>query len=294
MRIFGNLFLFIAIVVFVSILSGLYRKNIPVGGDAAMSYVWGIIFMHFALLICLSAVLISIAISGGFYWISEKMAIRYFSAFGVLFIAVLAAALASLFKNENGPVLAVLKFLSGFPPIIIPLMLIINAFLLLNQDVLFKISPSTFKYFNFFITGYSGLIIFLTLASYAKESAKNSMAVARQEETDYNENISRMLGEIDTCDVSKNMVFILVFSDANQSDIVREKALAKIKTNSKWQEELLRLLETDWAPEAFNFLASNEVENKEMFYVPLQKGIIIQARLIRENIQRCSHASHDR
>ena len=52
----------------------------------------------------------------------------------------------------------------------------------------------------------------------------------------------------------KNMVFILVFTDANQDTDVRAKAVAKIKTNPQWEEELIKRLNSGWASEAFNFL----------------------------------------
>lgn len=95
------------------------------------------------------------------------------------------------------------------------------------------------------------------------------------------------LNTIDSTDVMKNMVFLLVFTDANHDTDVRDRALAKIKSRVDWQEELARRLETDWAPEVFTFLASNEVDDKALFAEPVQKGAFIQARLIRESIRNC-------
>ena len=106
------------------------------------------------------------------------------------------------------------------------------------------------------------------------------------------ENHQRILNEIDTCDVMKNMVFILVSTDSNQDRDIRERAVAKVKTHPQWQQELIRLLQTDWAPEAFNFLASNDVDDPLLFGEPVKAGILIQARLIRESIRNSSHSSH--
>ncbi|MFN8258480.1 MAG: hypothetical protein U0W24_22520 [Bacteroidales bacterium] len=292
MKILGNIFLLLTLILFVSIVNALYRKNIPTGGDAVMGYVWGIIFIHFALFITLSVSTLAIAATGGFHWISEKWAVRYLSAFGVLIIAILASAFGSLFKNENGPVLALLKSLSGVTPLIILPLLMILAFLMLNQGWMVKPQFGLLKVLASMVAVYSGFILVLTFSSFALQSARNSLAVAQREAESYNENIARMLTEIDSCDISKNMVFLFVFTDANQQQVVRERALKKIKSNPGWQEEMVQRLETDWAPEVFNFLASNEVEKKEMFYKPLHNGILIQARLIRENIRRCSHPSH--
>ena len=63
------------------------------------------------------------------------------------------------------------------------------------------------------------------------------------------------------------MAHILVFTDANHDKEVRERAVAKVKTNPQWQQELCRLLENNGAIEAFFFLASNEVEDKNLFSV---------------------------
>ena len=104
-------------------------------------------------------------------------------------------------------------------------------------------------------------------------------------------NEQRIIKNIDSCDITKNMVFILVFTDANQHKLVREKALAKIKTNVNWQQELIARLQNDWAPESFTFLASNNVDSPEIFLEPVRKGILIQAKLVREQIKSTSRSS---
>ena len=124
------------------------------------------------------------------------------------------------------------------------------------------------------------------------ENQRNQKVRVEEVIKQQDENHDRILREIDSCDVSKNMVFILVFTDANQDADVRAKAVAKIKTNPKWQQELVNRLQNDWAPEAFNFLASNDVEDPELFREPVKQGATIQAKLIRERIRACSHPSN--
>ena len=85
------------------------------------------------------------------------------------------------------------------------------------------------------------------------------------------------------------MVFLLVYTDKNQSAELRNKALEKIHSRPDWQEELVRRLQNDWAPEVFTFLASNDVSDKAIFAEPLKAGILIQARLIRESIRNCNN-----
>ncbi|MBK8706798.1 MAG: hypothetical protein IPN33_26615 [Saprospiraceae bacterium] len=121
------------------------------------------------------------------------------------------------------------------------------------------------------------------LAAKARNTAAMAKAAAESEDSFY----QGQLNHVDTTDVMKDMVFLLVYTDANQKKTLREKALAKIKSRPDWQEELVRRLQNDWAPEAFTFLASNEVEDKAMFAEPIRQGVLIQARLVRENIRQC-------
>jgi len=130
------------------------------------------------------------------------------------------------------------------------------------------------------------------IAGYLSDSAKNKTARINEIRQNNDDNHQRMLAEIDSCDVMKNMVFILVFTDGNQEADVREKSVAKVKTHPQWQQELIRLLQTDWAPEPFNFLANHDVDDPQLFLEPVREGVLIQARLIRESIRKASHPSH--
>ena len=119
------------------------------------------------------------------------------------------------------------------------------------------------------------------------ESARNAAAIT-QDKSDFEQrNYQNHLDNIDSTDVMKEIVFILVYTDANQRQDVREKALAKIKSRPDWQEELVRRIQTDWAPEVFTFLASNEVDDKTLFLEAVKQGVLIQARLIRADIRKC-------
>ena len=140
------------------------------------------------------------------------------------------------------------------------------------------------------LIGVSGTVS--AIGSFVSESNRNKAARIQGAIQADEENHQRMLADIDSCDVMKNMVFILVFTDSNQDADVHDKAVAKIKTNPQWQQELIRLIQLDWAPEPFTFLASNDVDNPELFPEPVKAGVLIQAKLIRESIRNASHPSH--
>ena len=187
---------------------------------------------------------------------------------------------------------ALLRFFSGFVPLLIPLILIISATILLNNGIRDIIPISFIKWPLIFVAviGMAGILS----GMYSWMAASNRYAISQVESSirRQDENHLRMLQEIDSCDVTKDMVFILVMTDANHDPDVRDKAVSKVKTNPKWQEELIRLLKSDWAPEAFNFLASNDVDDKSLFPEAIKLGVLNQARLIRESMRSVSHASH--
>lgn len=287
MVIIGNLFLLISAIAYIA-LTAIQMKQSP-GGDYAVGYAWSIILLNTALIVSLSVAVMITAAKGGFAWVSSKGTSRFFIV-TVCFLSVIGITiLSSIFKHEGGQMPVVLKVFSSFIPFILPPVLIICTTILLNH---IPVPPAVYK-FPLLVISILGVIGMMgSIAGFGKLSyeRQKSRLLAVKEGGDSNQR--RMLSEIDSCDVSKDMVFLFVFTDANQDQVVRESALAKIKTNPAWQQEIIRRLQNDWAPEAFTFLASNPVDNPELFPEPIQQGILIQARLIRESIRRSSHPSH--
>lgn len=292
MTIFGNILLVMAGLIFMALVSLLFGKVPPRGGDAVIGFTWAIITYHLLFFAVMTFLVLIIASKGGFDWISSQRSTRYLLVGLGLTAAVLTSALSGLFKYENGPVPALLRFFSGFVPILIPLILLISATVLLNSGIRNNI-PISFIKWPLIIAAVIGLAGILS-GLYAWITASNRNAIIQAESTirRQDENHLRMLREIDSCDVTKDMVFILVMTDSNQDPDVRDKAVSKVKTNPKWQQELVRLLESDWAPEAFNFLASNDVDDKSLFPDAVKTGVLNQARLIRESMRSVSHQSH--
>ena len=81
-------------------------------------------------------------------------------------------------------------------------------------------------------------------------------------------------------------------TDGNQSPDVRERAVVKVKTHPDYQAELIHILQTGYVAEAFQFLASNEVEDPQRFPEPIRLGILKQAEVFRETIRASSHPFH--
>lgn len=292
MSLIANIFLALATLLYFSSLSAIYFKDAPKGGDAAMGYVWGLIFIYLGFLICVAIPTGIIGWKGGFQWTGSTGTQRFAWVTATLILSVLAVAVSALFKNEHGPVPILLKAYSLFVPALVPALMIGVGFVLVNEGLRSQIPHALVKWslvltFFFGATGTASLLWSLMSQSMANEKRRIEQAIKFDDQNHQNH-----LRDIENCDVTKDMVFILVFTDANHAPDVREKALAKIKTNPQWEKEMIRFLETDWAPEAFTFFASNEVPDKTVFAEAIRTGILNQARLIRESIQNYSHSAH--
>jgi hypothetical protein len=290
MTIIGNLLLFICTILFF-INTATFTKA-PPQNDGAVGYYWTLIILNGIFIIAMILATLIIGYKGGLDWVSPKRSSRVLFVTIGLLSALATMALAGLLKYEAGPVPGLIRIYSSFVPILIPLVLIITGFILLNSNFRYSVPMAVYQWplvliFIIGVTGTaSGVVGFLS------DSAKNKTARINDIRQQDDDNHQRMLADIDSCDVMKNMVFILVHSDANQYPDIREKSVAKIKTNPRWQQELIRLIQTDWAPEPFNFLASNDVDDPQLFLEPVREGVLIQARLIRETIRKASHPSH--
>lgn len=280
MIILGNFFLAVAALAFLLVCNLTYFRTAP-GGDAAVGYAWSIIIGIVAFTVCLLIATAIIGFQGGFGWVGSSTGQRVMLIL-LGFLLILVGNGFFMANEYPRDLPASVRQIVRAIPVILPIMLLVSAAILLNFKYA-ALPPLAYK-----IPVYSSLIISsLGVGLIMIGRAQNAAAVIKSE-GEFRDKIHQdHLNHIDTTDVMKDMVFILVFTDANHKADVREKALAKIKTRPDWQEELVRRLQNDWAPEAFTFLASNEVDDKTLFPEAVRQGVLIQARLIRESIRNC-------
>lgn len=291
MAIIGNLLLAISTLVIIGLNTGKLAKA-PPGGDAAVGYGWSLIILNLIFIGLMILVTLIIGFKGGFEWVSTKKSSRFLIVTIVLLTALATSALSSFFRHEAGPVPALLRIYSSFAPILIPSIMIIAGFILLNTPIRNSVPLALYKW-PLMIVAFLGVTGSISaIIGFINESARNQAAIRKDNQDFVDNNHLRILADIDSNDVMKNLVFILVFTGDNQPDDIRNKAVAKVKSNPNWEQELIRLLQTDWAPEPLQFLSSNDVDHPELFLEPVRIGIENQARIMRETIRRSSHPSH--
>jgi hypothetical protein len=290
MTIIGNILLFISALIFAMSAGSLGKA--PPQNDGAVGYYWSLIIVNLAFTIVMILVALIIGYKGGLDWVSAKKSSRVLLVSIGLLTALVTSGLSGILKYEHGPVPGLIRIYSSFVPVLVPLVLIIAGFILLNSSLRNAVPIAVYKWPLALISviGLSGTVF--AIAGFISDSSRNQAAKIESIRKGDDANHQRMLDQIDSTDINKDMVFIFVFTDANQDTDIREKAVAKIKTNPQWQQELIARLQNDWAPEAFNFLASNAVDDPSLFLEPVKAGVLIQAKLIRESIRNASHPSN--
>lgn len=291
MSIIGNVFLGIATLILFYLVTSFYNKPMP-GGDAGVGYAWGIIILNLGFVICMGIVALIIGAKGGFEWVSAIKSTRtLYTTVSVLAILIFAG-LAGLFKGESGHLAGPARFLLPMAYLLVPVLMIGISVILLNDNLRSAVPLALYKWPSVFVAMVSVVGLSSLLLAQIASTVKNNTAMIKSRINDEDENHVRILAQIDSCNVMTSLGSILVFTGDNQPSKIQQAAVAKIKTNPDWEKELLGYLETDWAPEVFQFLASNDVDHPSIFEAPIQTGIQTQARLFRERIRRCSHPSH--
>lgn len=292
MSILGNIFLAIASLLFLLFGFSVIGKEAPRGGDAVMGYVWGIILFYLVFFACIAVVAISIGWKGGFEWVSHGKGMQFLLVTTGLFTSLLTAGLSLLSKGEPGFAASILRAFGWFAPMLVPLTLIVCGAILLNDGWKAAVPPAAYKIplTAVFWVGVCGAAA--GLIGWAFDANQNAVRKLEEVQSDQQRYHQGYLDDIDSCDVTKNMSHILVFTDANHDQDVRDRAIAKIKTNPAWQQELVRLLENKGAIEAFDFLASNEVDDKNLFLAPVNTGVLSVAEWVRKQIRDAYQEHH--
>lgn len=279
---FGNTMLGIAALVYSVLLFSLYSRPAP-GGDANVGHAYAMVYGNLFLLACFAAATIAIGSSGGFQWVGGSGNGRLLKVTLGLLCIVLALIVSAMVQNE-GP--SWLRLIFKFGAFALPAVVLLAGATLLNEGLRERL-PTQFAQWS--LKGVAGLGALMVAGFLLQQTASRLAATFRHLSRDPNELSDfeqGILQKIDTCDLQKNMIFLMIHTDRNNNPIVREKAIAKVKTRPDWQEELVRRLDTGWAEDVFTFLASNEVDDKTLFPDAVRKGILQQATIIRERIRQ--------
>jgi hypothetical protein len=294
MSLLANIVLALAAALYFLILSAAYGKAPSSSGDAAVGYAMSmfLLFLVFTGLMVLVAAVIGW--KGAFGWVHPHPAARFaLVALGILAIAGVAGLSAALrFEPPSQQPLA-LRYLTGFGPAVLPLFLLFGAAVLLNDPLRNALPALAYKAplgLAFWLSVLASGVGFVEWFAFSQRNAAERIAEIRSNEDRHHD---MHLQDIEAADPMTNLVALLVFTGKYHAPDVREKALAKIKSNPDWQNEIARILDTWLYDQSLTFLESNEVDNPAIFPEAVNKGLLQMAADIRDRISKAPHLRAD-
>jgi hypothetical protein len=230
---------------------------------------------------CMALVTAAVGQRGGFAWIGGNGVLRFLLVSGGFLLTMWG------FYRLSEPGAGLPKVLSLFCFSALTLLLLVWAAVHLNDGLRSLLPTGAPKMLTI-------LVFALSLVPMATAFGRNLglrvlMLANRGELDDFQKGI---VAQIDTTDVQNRMAELLVHTPEGRHPVIREKALAKIKSLPDWQERMVELLKAEWSTDVLEFLADNEVDNKALFPAAINEGILRLAQGVRRYIRDCSHPSH--
>jgi hypothetical protein len=263
------------------------------GGDRAMAYGLGMIFLNLGFAVSSLALTITLLAKGNFHWITTDASTRNTIVLMAWLCLVVTTFFCTLFKEEwhsddntYPQFLHVLALWNG--QIWIPLLWLTACFLSLNTNWQASFSPILIK--GSFFTGLFISVIYAggLMLGYVRDSARQAAVKAAAEKQRDDQWHQQTLDFIASQKPEDPIINLLVHSNQVQEADVRQAALAKIQAHADAEAEILALLN---APnpyaqrEVYYFLDGNKVIRSHEFAESLNKSISVMAASIRTDIK---------
>lgn len=280
MSLFGNISLVCTALCLLGLLNLAFLQRQP-GGDAGVGHAWAILFLCGILLICAALATLAVGLRGGFDRFGSSTAMRTLVGLGGFGLT----ALAFYLFGDPGTFLPKAVRMAGL--LVLPVLVLVWAAVHLNDGLARALPSGAATALALGIVALSGLPL---LGMVAGKAVQGAAGFAKRGELDSFQ--QGIVQHIDATNVQDGIVSLLVHTPQGRHPVIRERALAKIKSRADWQAEMVRLLGTEAAPEVLGFLSTNEVDDPAMLAGAIAEGLLQQAQAIRQRIRRCSHPSH--
>jgi hypothetical protein len=280
MSLFGNLSLAFTALILLGLLNLAVLQKAP-GGDAGVGHAWAIVILCIGLLIGAALTTLAVGLRGGFDRFGSGTGVR--ALVGLCWFAL--TALGFYLLSDHGSLLPrVVRIACTF---VLPLLVLAWAAVHLNDGLARGLPDSATTALSLAIVA---LTILPLIGTVAGSAVRTAASFAQRGELD---SFQRgIVQQIEATDAQDGIALLLVHTPEGRHPEIRERALAKIKSRADWQDELVRLLKTEAAPEVLGFLSANEVDNPAMFASAVPEGLLQQAAEIRRRIRQSSHPSH--
>ncbi len=290
MIIIGNILLAVAALLYAVLLSAAYGPAPSNAGDAAGGYAMSTLLFYLVFAACMAGVALIIGAKGGFAWTPGSGMSRFVLVAAGLLSMLFISALSTALKFEpSSQVPFAVRYITGFVPALFPLILLGSSAILLNAGLRESVPAAVYKIPLYVALGLSALACLVGMVewmAYQERRTADRIAEIQSDQARYHD---MHLQEIETADPMTGILGLLSFTGRYHDADVREKALAKIKSNPEWQQELVRLLDTDHFYHVYTFLDAEDVDDKTLFPEALNRSILRMANEIRQGIAGASH-----
>lgn len=282
MSVFGNLCLVGTALCLMGLLKLAVLQKTP-GGDAGVGQAWAVVILCFGLLVAAGLTTLAVGLRGGFDRFGNSTGARALLGAGWFALTALGFYLLS----DPGTFLPQVLRLAG--AFVLPVLVLAWAAVHLNDGLARALPAGAATALTLGIVVLSSLPL---VGMGVGTAARSWAGLAQRGELD---SFQRgIVQQIEATDAQQGIAALLVHTPRGRHPIIRERALAKIKSRADWQDEMARLLKTEAAPEVLGFLSANEVDKQAqaMIAAALPEGLLQQAGQIRRRIRNCNHPSH--
>lgn len=286
----GNLLLVAASVLLLAL--GRLQLSAMPGGDRGVGFAFALLWGHGGMVLLLLAVATIVAFSGRLPTLPVAAGWQVPAALAFVGVSGVVAASVAVAAPSGAPRPWSLDAALRLAPLVVPLLLIVCAASLLNAGAARPSAPAL-------VTRALQLVAVLTIALLAvgvapvvAQRARAWKTVATRDPSALDSNEQRILAQVEGDDPARQFGTFLGYTREGNHPTIRARANEKLRSVSDWEQRVRDELAGANAPEAFTFLAANDVPNPASFAPAIAEGIRQEALLVRERIRRASHSSH--
>lgn len=284
----GNLLLVAASVLLVAL--GRLQLSAMPGGDRGVGFAFALLWGHGAMVLLMLGVTAVLAIAGRLPAAPVAAGWQVPAALAFVGLCTLIAAATAAAAPSGAPQPWSLDAALRLAPLLVPLLLMLCAALLLNsaapgsRDVVRRSLQA--------VTLLTGAMALVGMAPIMASKVRAWTIIATRDRSALDSNEQRILSQVESSDPSQQFVSLLGYARGGNHPKIRARAVEKLQSVAGWEQRVIETLAGPSAPEAFTFLAANEVPDRKIFAEPIATGIEQQALQVRERIRRASHPSH--
>lgn len=248
------------------------------GVDSSMGYGWGAIILSLGFTLSSLILLLIVRSTGGLDWVAHEAGTRtallivFWLAMSITTFFGAILKLESVKEHTSPPFLQALAV--GQPQLWVPFLWLMVCLLSLNPGWLSTLSLGWFKLPFWLVFSISTLFTAGLVVVYIHDSIQQSTAQVATRIDDETRWHQQRLEQVAAHKPDDSIFGLLGFTNQYQDDVVRQAALAKIKSHPDWETQLLDLLANPSSYYyVYSFLGSNPVAHQDAFIEPLNRSI---------------------